>query len=153
MEAKIVELEDMEVFFVRHVGPYEECKPAWEALCGWAIPKGFLRPDSKFLSLCHDDPKVTPPEKIRLDACVEAPPSISPDAPVSQKTVEGGRYAMTVHHGPYSGLAETYAQLCGQWAPQNGCEAESRASIEVYVNNPEETAPEDLITEIYVPVK
>ncbi len=153
MEAKIVELEDMEVFFVRHIGPYEECKPAWDALCSWAIPKGAFRPGIKVLSLSHDDPKVTPPEKIRFDACIEADSSITPDAPVSQKTIEGGRYITTIHHGPYSGLAESYSQLCGQWAPQNGCEAASKASIEVYVNNPDETAPEDLITEIYVPVK
>ncbi len=153
MEVEIVELEDMEVFFVRHVGPYEECKPAWDTLCGWAAPKGLFHPGIKVLSLSHDDPKVTPPEKIRFDACIEADPSVTPDAPVSKKTIKGGRYAMTVHRGPYSNLADTYAQLCGQWAPQSGYEADSRACIEVYVNNPEETAPADLITKVYFPVK
>ncbi|WP_229592001.1 AraC family transcriptional regulator [Pseudodesulfovibrio sediminis] len=154
MEAHIVELEDMDVYFVRHVGPYAECASAWETLCGWAGPKGLIRPEVRFLSLNHDDPDVTAPEKIRCDVCmtVEAP-TPAPQPPISRKTIEGGRYAMTVHHGPYEKLAETYAQLCGQWAPQNGYEIEAQASIEIYLNSPKQTAPEDLITQVHIPIK
>ncbi len=44
MEAKVVELKETEVYFVRHVGPYMECETAWNALCGWAGPKGLFTP-------------------------------------------------------------------------------------------------------------
>lgn len=153
MEAKVVELKETEVYFVRHVGPYMECETAWNALCGWAGPKGLFTPGMRALALCHDDPEVTPANKIRYDACIESSVNVEPESPVGKKTIPGGRHAMAIHKGPYIQLCETYAQLCGQWLPQQGHEIAAKASIEVYVNDPNETAPEDLITEIYIPLK
>ncbi|WP_419778850.1 AraC family transcriptional regulator [Maridesulfovibrio sp.] len=152
MDVKVVELKDMNVAYVRHNGPYEECKPAWENLCEWAGGNGILKPSARFLSLCHDDPKITPREKIRHDACMEIDPAIEVAAPVAKKTIEAGCYAVTVHKGSYMNLAETYAMLCGQWAPQNGFEVDAKASIQIYLNNYNTTPAEDLLTEVYVPL-
>jgi AraC family transcriptional regulator len=153
MEASVVNLEAMDVVFVRHVGPYKDCNHAWSTLCGWAGPKGLINADARMLALCHDDPDVTPEDKIRYDACITVSGPVETQAPIGMKTIAGGRYAKTLHKGPYSDLHKTYAQLCGQWAPQNGCEADAGASIEIYLNTPDKTAPEDLRTEVYVPLK
>ncbi len=153
MKVEIVEMEDMDVVFVRHIGPYNMCGAAWETLCQWAGPEGLLQPGAKMLGLSFDDPQVTPPEKLRYDACIEILQSIEVEAPVDTKNVKGGRYAMSTHFGPYDTLSETYAQLCGQWVPQNGHEIADRGCIEIYQNNPEDTEPEDLITDIYIPLK
>lgn len=153
MKVEIVTLEDMDVIFVRHQGPYNLCGAAWEELMQWAAPKGFLQPGAKILGLSFDDPQITPPEKLRYDACIAVNTDVSVEPPISKKRVKGGQYAMTTHYGPYDNLAETYAQLCGQWVPQNGYDIDDRACIEMYQNNPEETDPEDLITDIYIPLK
>lgn len=153
MNAEIVTMENMDVIFVRHVGPYNLCGVAWEELCQWAAPKGLMQPGAKILGLSYDDPQITPSEKLRYDACIEIKQPIEVENPVGQKHIEGGRYAMTTHLGPYDTLAQTYAQLCGQWVPQNGYEIDDRGCIEIYQNNPEDTEPEDLITDIYIPVK
>jgi AraC family transcriptional regulator len=69
------------------------------------------------------------------------------------QTIGGGDYAVTTHAGPYEKLAETYATLCGQAVPAHGRELRAGPSLEFYRNNPRDTAPEDLRTDIYVPVE
>ncbi len=153
MNVEIVTMEAMDVVFVRHIGPYDMCGAAWEKLCQWAAPKGLMQPGVTFLGLSYDDPQVTPPEKLRYEACIEVIPPVEVEAPVGLKHIKAGRYAMGTHLGPYDRLAETYAMLCGQWIPQNGHEIDDRACAEIYRNNPEDTQPEDLITDIYIPLK
>lgn len=152
MKVKIEQMEPMRVAFVRHVGPYNQVGETWGKLCAWAGPRGLLRPDTTFLALCHDDPEVTPPDKIRYDACIPVDASLQPEGEVGVQEITGGAYAVATHHGPYEKLAETYAQLCGQWLPTSGCEPRSAPSIEIYRNSPQDTAPEDLVTDIHLPL-
>jgi AraC family transcriptional regulator len=53
----------------------------------------------------------------------------------------------------HSTLGETYAALCGQWAPQCGRELRSAPCFEIYLNSPENTEPEELLTDIYLPLE
>jgi AraC family transcriptional regulator len=152
MEVKIVHQEPQRVAFVRHVGPYDQCGRAWEKLCEWAGPQGYLGAGTRFLGLCHDDPEITPPEKIRYDACITVDESFESEGEIGVQEVEGGDYAMTTHFGPYSGLGDTYALLLGQWVPRHGRQMRPAPSFEVYFNDPGETDPEDLITDVYVPL-
>ncbi len=152
MDVKLLKMDPMRVAFVRHTGPYQEVGEAWGRLCGWAGPRGLFGPQTRMLGLCHDDPEVTPPDKIRYDACMTVGPNVQAEGEVGVQETPGGEYAMTVHQGPYENLAKTYAAVCGQWLPQQGREPKSGPSIEIYLNSPEETKPEDLVTEVYVPV-
>jgi AraC family transcriptional regulator len=155
MKAKIVTMEDMDVVYVRHIGPYINCGVAWSTLCEWAGPQGLLQPGVKMMGLSYDDPQVTPEDKLRYDACIEVK-NIKElgvlNSPMTSKHINAGKYARTTHLGPYDTLTKTYSELCGQWLPQNGYEIESLPCIEIYLNTPEDTEPEDLITDIYIPI-
>jgi AraC family transcriptional regulator len=153
MDVQIKEIKPMRVAFVRHVGPYNEVGSTWQRLCAWAGPRGFLGPQTTFLGLCHDDPEVTPPDKIRYDACVTVHDATEPEGDVGVQEIAGGEYAVATHRGPYEKLIETYAALCGQWLPQSGRELRSAPGFEVYRNNPQNTAPEDLLTDIHLPLE
>jgi AraC family transcriptional regulator len=69
------------------------------------------------------------------------------------QTVAGGEYATTTHAGPYNNLGHTYAELLGQWVPRSGRELRDVPCFEVYLNDPQSTAPEDLLTDIYAPLQ
>jgi AraC family transcriptional regulator len=154
MKAKITTMESMNVAFVRHVGPYSEVGSAWEQLCSWAGRKGLLGPQTKMLGISHDDPEVTPPEKIRYDACIIVRPDVKPDGAIGVQIIASGRYATTTHSGAYTKLAETYGALHGQWMPANDLEpAPGLPSLEFYLNNPQWTPEEELRTDIYVPLQ
>lgn len=150
---RIEELPPIRVAFVRHIGPYNECKPAWDTLLAWSGPKGIFNHNPKCIGICYDDPQVTPPEKIRYDACFTVKDDIKAEGEVGIQTVGGGKFAICTHKGPYERLENTYAEIMGKWLPQSGEELSEIPSFEVYINSSEKTLPEDLITEIHIPLK
>ena len=153
MKVKIKRLTPLKVAFVRHVGPYDQCGRAWEKLCAHLVREGQFGPGAQFIGQCHDDPEVTPPEKIRYDACCVVDDGFQPSGEVGVQAIPGGDYAMTTHFGPYHRLSETYASLYGQWLPRSGRECRSAPSLEFYLTDPENTEPEDLVTDIYAPLE
>lgn len=153
MEVSIKKLEPMRVAFVRHQGPYEACGQAWGRLYAWAGPRGLLGPHTVMVGLSYDDPEVTPGDKVRYDACITVGPEVGPAGEVGVQEIPGGDYAVTLHQGPYDGLKQTYAQLCGQWMPESHREIRSLPSCEVYLNDPDTIAPQDLLVEIRLPLQ
>jgi effector-binding domain-containing protein len=65
-------------------------------------------------------------------------------------TTPGGRAARVIHHGPYDGLRNTYAEL-GSYLASQGLVMPPR-SWEVYLNEPGKVPDADLATEIFVPL-
>jgi AraC family transcriptional regulator len=102
---KIVELEDMRVAFVRHVGPYEQV-PAdlWDGLVVRS------RGPSVLLGIVHDAPGITPPERCRFDAAVKVSEgwTRAARAGIGIQLIPGGTFAITTHIGPYRTLGEAY---------------------------------------------
>lgn len=153
MNVLIKEVNLMEVAYVRHVGPYIECGEAWGKLCTELAPLGLLGGQSKMIGLSHDDPDVTPANEIRYDACITLDKPFESTGSVGIKTIAGGEYAVTTHFGPYEKLSETYAQLCGEWLVSCGRASADQPCFEIYLTDPESTAPEDLVTDIYLPLE
>ena len=153
MNVQIKKIEPMRVAFMRHIGPYQECGAVWEKFCAWAGAQGLFGADAQFIGMSHDDPEVTPPEKIRYDACVTVDKDFKAEGDVGVQEIPGGEYAVITHFGPYEKMNETYAKIMGEWLPRSGREARSTPCFEVYLNAPENTAPEDLITDIYIPLE
>jgi AraC family transcriptional regulator len=153
MEVRIERLEPLRVAFVRHVGPYNQVGAAWEKLCMRLGREGLLGAGAKFIGVCYDDPEVTAPEKIRYDACITVDEDFIAEGEVGVQTLAGGDYAVVTHAGPYDTVGRTYAQLFGRWLPRSGRELRSQPSLEFYLNDPESTDPEDLLTDIYAPLE
>ncbi|MHC4181090.1 MAG: AraC family transcriptional regulator [Planctomycetota bacterium] len=153
MEVRIEKVEPVRVAFMRHVGPYDQVGQTWEKLCAWAAPRGLLGPKLTMLGICHDVPEVTPQDKIRYDACLAVDDQFEPDGEVGVQEIAAGEYAVTTHQGPYKELGETYARLCGNWLPASGREVSPAPPFEIYLNSPEGTNPEDLLTDVYVPLE
>lgn len=153
MNVTLKHIEPLRVAFVRHVGPYHQVGKAWETLCMFLGKEGRLGGDSRFIGLSHDDPEVTPPDKIRYDACVTVDDAFRPRGEVGVQIIGGSDYAVMTHFGPYEKFNESYTKLLGQWLPRSGREPRSGPSLEFYLNSPENTAPEDLLTDICVPLE
>lgn len=151
MQVTIKDVAKMPVAAVRHVGPYSECGAAFQKLLACKALK--FGPNTKLLGICYDDPEITEPTKIRYDACMTIDSNFQPVDGIEVKEVGGGKYAITRHIGPYTELYKTYRALCGMWIPQNGYEHRSEPPFEIYLNDANTTKPEDLITEIYIPIK
>jgi AraC family transcriptional regulator len=152
VDVRIEHIESMRVAFVRHVGTYDEVGAAWDRLCVHLGKDGHLGSNSKFIGICYDDPEVTAPARIRYDACVTVGEDVTCEGDVGIQRVGGGEYAVTSHFGPYNKLGETYNGLF-RWLLQNDRELRAEPCMESYMNDPESTDPEDLVTDICVPLK
>jgi len=153
MQVEIKKLKPMRVAFMRHVGPYQEVGKTWEQFLTIMGKDGYLGGNPMMLGICHDDPEVTPPAKIRYDACLTVDDDFQPSGEIGVQTVAGGEYAMTTHTGPYSQLGRTYSEFLGQWLPRSGRQLRNSPCFEVYVNDPQSTPPEELLTDIYAPLQ
>jgi AraC family transcriptional regulator len=150
---KIKTVKPLRVAFLRHVGPYNQVGTTWDKLLPILGKEGLLGGSPVFIGLCHDDPEVTAPAKLRYDACVTVAQDFGGAGEVATQTIAGGAHAITTHQGPYNKLGDTYAALLGQWLPRSGRELASTPCFEVYLNSPESTAPEDLLTDVYAPLR
>ena len=61
-----------------------------------------------------------------------------------------GHYVRTTHVGPYAGLADAWARFMGGWLSKSGHRMGEGMSYEVYLNTPQNAAPSDLRTELYI---
>jgi AraC family transcriptional regulator len=113
----------------------------------------LLGGDVQFIGICHDDPEVTPPDKLRYDVCVTVDDAFVPQGDIGVQVVAGGAYARTTHFGPYQKLGETYTRLLGQWLPRSGYELRPSPCFEVYLTDPQSVEPEDLVTDVYAPLE
>lgn len=152
MDVRIESVPARKVVFMRHVGPYGEVGATWQKLMGWAFPKGLVSGVPVTLGICHDDPNVTDPSKIRYDACLVVDRDVEVSGDVGLQEIPGGEYAVTTHEGPYEKLDGVWQGLLVDWLPASGREAAKTPCFEVYRNNPQTTPPEKLLTDVHVPL-
>jgi AraC family transcriptional regulator len=141
------------VAFLRHVGPYNTVGATFGRLMAWAGRRGLLGPQALPLAIPYDDPEVTAADKLRCDCCVTVGEGIAPDGEIGVQTVEGGECAVLTHVGPYRQLGESYRWLFGTWLPASGRELRNSPAFEIARNSPETTPPEQLRTDIYLPLE
>ncbi len=65
--------------------------------------------------------------------------------------IPGGKYAACVHVGPYSDVGAAYETLA-QWVSGQGL-VPTGVIYEIYLNDPEQTPPEELQTQILFPLR
>ena len=140
------------VIFLRHTGPYERVSGTWQRLAAWAGPRGLFGPGARFIGISWDDPDITPVEKLRYDAAITVNRPVQPEGDIGVTELPGGAYATMVHKGPYETLGGAYRALFGGWLPESGRELRDDPCLEFYLNSPQNTRPEDLLTAIHVPL-
>jgi AraC family transcriptional regulator len=154
MDVQITERPALRVAAVHHVGPYQQIGGAFARLGEIAGKAGlFGHAGSQMIGVYHDDPRTVAPEQLRSDAGVTVAKDVTLPAGLEEVHVDGGKYAMTTHIGPYEQLPDTWRRLMGEWLPASGHRTRAGVSYEIYGNDPTTTPPPLLETEIYIPIE
>lgn len=164
MQIRLEKFAPRLVAAVRHTGPYDLCSSAWEVLCGELSKYGLVSATSVVYGVSYDNPDVTSPEKCRMDVCVGLEPDVVEDCEAllpfrSHEKIffrhigSLQEYAVLRVQGPYALLHPAYRSLFGMWFPQSGREPFNDPGFEIYLNSPDTTPEEDLLTEICIPLK
>lgn len=136
---------------VDHVGSYMQIGRAFDQLYGWLGARDLLRPAMRSIAVYYDDPFAIAEEQLRSRACVVVDEPFAVETPL-HRTNRGGRHAVLRHKGPYATMRAAYQWLYGTWLPQSGEEAADAPVFEEYLNDPRDTPPAELLTDIYLPL-
>jgi AraC family transcriptional regulator len=152
MNIQVRTLEPQRVAYMRHVGPYNGAHRVWMDFTTRLKKDGLPRKDSLFIGVPLDNPKVTPPEKLRYDACMTVDEKYVPTKPVRVRMIEGGDYVVA-RNCPFGAIARGYEKLFRSWLPKSGRKVRKAPSFLVAVNGPMRMPPAFGFTDIYVPLE
>ena len=161
-DIEIIDVPDQTVLGIRRKGHYRLIPELLAEIAIYAMEKGIaiIGPP---VFVCHE----TSPEEVMqameagtadvevvvpVASPVAAPVAISKEGGeiVTCYELPGGPMAKAIHKGPYEGSESTYNDLFS-WIEEHGKEITGPIR-EVYLNDPAEVGPEEILTEIYVPV-
>lgn len=139
---------------IRHIGPYNQIGRAFAQLGQRLGPAmGQLGASgAAMIALYHDDPESVAVEALRSDAAVVVPDDFTIPSGLSEQRLPAGRYASTLHVGPYEHLGDVWQRFMGEWLPTSGERVAESPALETYLNNPETTPKADWQTLLSIPL-
>ena len=137
---------------IAHTGPYYEIGRAYGEISAIFSAKEFWPHTKAMIAIFHDDVDSVPQEQLRSHAGFIVDETPLPDG-VKELRQDPCRVAVLQFKGPYAGLKAAYEYIYGQWLPNSGEEPADAPSYEIYLNSPMDTAPDDLLTDIHVPLR
>jgi AraC family transcriptional regulator len=143
----------MKATTISHVGSYMQIGKAFDLLYGWLAARSLIAPGTRTVGIFYDDPSAVAEDKLRSRAGVVTTIPIAIEPPLENAEIAVGEYAVLRHRGPYADMKAAYQWLYGVWLVQSGREAGDAPVFEEYLNNPRETAPTELLTDIYLPLR
>jgi AraC family transcriptional regulator len=155
---KVEKLDTMTVAYLRHIGPYkgntELFGQLFTKIFQWAGPRGLLKfPETKVISIYHDDPSITDENKLRTDVCITVHPDTKVDGEIGKTQIKAGNYAMASFELATDEYEQAWDFVFGKWMPENGYEPDDGACFEIYKNDPKEHPEHKCLVDICVPVK
>ena len=155
-EVTVVELSPQLVLGMRKIGAYREIAVMLPRVFEYAFCKN-IQVAGYPIFLCHE---ITHEEVLKADkeenADIEVAVPISEvvgitgDEEIRVYKLPGGKMARIIHKGPYEECSPTYEKLFS-WFAEKGKRIVGPIR-EVYLNDPREVPPEEILTEIYAPL-
>jgi AraC family transcriptional regulator len=153
----VEELPTIPVAYVRHVGPYAGDDSLFERLFGrlmaWAGPRGLLGPNTKTLTIYHDNPELTDSSKLRISCCVSVPGGTRADGEVGILELAAGKYARAQYEIHSTDYAAAWDWFMGVWMPSSGYQPNDGLCYELYLNDSKQHPEGKCLVELTMPVK
>ncbi|MEZ5648383.1 MAG: AraC family transcriptional regulator [Alphaproteobacteria bacterium] len=150
---RIENIPAMALAAIDHYGSYMMIGKAFEIVFSWFGVRNLIKADTRAIGIYYDDPASIAEENLRSKAGLVVPDSFHIEPPLTRAEITGGTYAVLRHQGPYADMRSAYNWLYGTWLVQSGYETADAPIFEDYLNNPREVAPQDLLTDIYLPLR
>jgi AraC-like DNA-binding protein/DNA gyrase inhibitor GyrI len=152
LQSEICEEDDLELVYIRIFGKYGEGElynAAWDKLDRFLSENQAFSPKTRFIGISFDSPNVTKSEQCRFYACALVQNKIVPKGEFGTIQLRKGKYAVYTLKGSYSGLQELYNNISINF----DYNLRYGLAFEEYLNSPQNTKEEDLLTKIFIPIK
>lgn len=154
-EITIVNVPAQKVLGITKTGTYQLIPDLLMQVAGYIISeKGTIAGPPVFI--CHE----TSPESVKeanengtavIEVAWPVMGTVKGSGEITAYELPGGKMVHAIHRGPYEECEPTYRKLF-TWIADNSLVMNGPIR-EVYPNDPREVKPEDIITEIFVPVE
>lgn len=149
-EVEIKTLNNLPVALMDHHGDYMRIGETFAKLESLLTLRGQLPgSEARFFGIYYDDPHSTPEQELFAQAAVFTGETHH-ETPVKNGRITGGRYAVLHYRGPYAGLDKAYQWFYREWLLNSPYEVGDAPCVEEYLNDVQTTAPQDLLTDIYI---
>jgi AraC family transcriptional regulator len=136
-----------------HTGAYLEIGKVFETISATFTARNLWRDARGMSGIYYDDPNAVPVAELRSQGGIVLADGAAMPEGFDEATTQGGKTAVLTFKGPYAGLKGAYDYLFGMWLPKSGEEAADAPVYENYLNAPADTAPDDLLTQICLPLR
>lgn len=128
---------------------------AFDKLCAYVTRNHLWGRVGDCLGICPDDPASTPQEESRYLAGFVLKPDVHIEETNEIKVIslQGGKFAVFRHMGPYDNLWQTWNAAYRDWLPASGLKLRDEMPYEVYLDDKHKTSPENLRTDIYIAIE
>jgi AraC family transcriptional regulator len=147
LSVTIVERPALRVQALRHHGPTSTIPHVYQQMHTYVAGK----PTQNWLGIIQGDPEADEGYAYYAAVCGLGEQPIHDNIELLE--IQGGQYASYILHGPYTQINAAMTALYNVWLPQSGYEPDDRPALENYLNSPENSAPEDLRTELLIPIR
>ena len=116
--------------------------------------RGLLHfPETKFITIYHDNPDITDETKLRTDVCLTVPAYTQVDGEIGKAKIPAGKYAVAHFEITPDQYQDAWNAVYGGWLPESGYQPDDGPCYELYLNNPKEHPEGKHIVDICVLVK
>lgn len=153
IQPTIKKVEPMTVAFQVLRGRYDQIPEGYSRLYGWLTQRGHT-PSGPPMAAYFTSPDTPESETVfELWAPIEdVAQQFGPDdSGLGIKSIGAQTVASATHVGPYEGIEPTYRAM-EAWVAENGHETVGPPT-EVYLSDPDDTKPEEYMTEIRFPIR
>jgi DNA gyrase inhibitor GyrI len=161
---EVIDFPESDCLYLEKHGPFMETAPqVWpelhQILSTSQLKKAFMK---SMVGLSHVDPHLGDDDEKKYTyqaGVILAPSSIASlvhdtiPSELKSRKIAAGKFLKFLLTGPYSQLGEAYP-LAISILHENGYEGrDEEFCMEIYLNTPDDTAEENLQTEIYLPIR
>ena len=152
IEVTYVDFPKTQVAAIR-IEDYTKMGEAFGKLGSWAGPQGLLSSKTLWLSIYHANMFTIPEKPTPVDCAITVAGTVKPGEGMTLQEIGGSKYAKYVYKRPYDKLNQAWHDVLNEVMKSKEYTTADKPSLEVYINHPGQAKPEDLVTEIYLPVE
>ncbi len=139
------------VAYLDHKGPYLDISSTFEKLMQLADKQNLINGNSRRLGIYYDNPETVKAEDLQSKACITIDKDTEVKEGLKKQELPSGKYVSVLFKEPYEKLYDLYTYVYGAWAIENNVQL-TFPTVEEYLNNPQNTPAEELLTNSYIPI-
>jgi AraC family transcriptional regulator len=153
LKIEVKEMPEMNLAAVMSLG-LANVEPSYNVLIDWAKKKHlFPRDHVKMISVYHDSFKVTPPDKVRIHACMLLDEKLEePTGEVFSETIESGKFIVGSGEVTLNDFEQCWVSLF-LWMNEHNYSMRRTFPFEIYHSNFKEHPEGKMIVDFCIPVQ